>query len=162
VLFIAEDEELSAFLREASARGWAPFVLASGSLAGRAALTAPAAFQGRITLAMPTAPANESASGREALARAARGSDAGQRFHAPRASAWGAAQVLAEGLRRAGKAVSRERLATSLEALQGFETGVLPPVSYGPARRIGVAGAWLVAADVEAKAFRVLGWAPES
>jgi hypothetical protein len=84
-------------------------------------------------------------------------SRAGERFRAARASAWAAGEVLGEGLRRAGRSVSRERLARSLEALSGFETGLLPPLSYGPVRRVGAAGAWLVGADLDAQAFRPLG-----
>jgi ABC-type branched-subunit amino acid transport system substrate-binding protein len=157
LVFLGEDPDLSELLRRAFARGWTPRVLASGSLAGRAALAAPVAFQGRLVLAMPTAPADETPAGRAALERAARRSGSGERFRSARASAWAASQVLGEGLRRSGRGVSRERLASSLEALSHFETGLLPPLSYGPARRIGAAGAWLVAADVEAQAFRPLG-----
>ncbi|HET8538638.1 MAG TPA: ABC transporter substrate-binding protein [Anaeromyxobacter sp.] len=157
VLFVGEDPDLSDFLRGAAAREWTPRVLACGSLSGRAALTAPNAFQGKVVLAMPNAPADETPEGRAALERAARRSGSGERFRSARASAWAAAQVLGEGMRRAGRAVSRERLASSLEALSGFETGLLPPLSYGPVRRVGAAGAWLVTADVEAQAFRPMG-----
>jgi ABC-type branched-subunit amino acid transport system substrate-binding protein len=160
VIFLAEDDDVSTFLREAAARDWTPHVLASGALAARATLGAPAAFEGRIVLAMPTAPADESPSGREALARAARGGGAGT-FHSARASGRAAVQVLAEGLRRAGRAVSREKLAVALEGLQSFETGVHPRLSFGPARRIGAKGSWLVAPDAEGRGFRVLEWAPE-
>jgi ABC-type branched-subunit amino acid transport system substrate-binding protein len=156
VLFAGEDPDLAAFLRLAAERGFTPRVLAAGSLAGRAALTAPPAFQGRVVLAMPSAPADETPAGRDALARAARRAGAGEGFHAARASAWAAAEVLGEGLRRAGRDLSRERLAERLSSLSGFGTGLLPPLSYGPARRVGAAGAWLVQADVEAQAFRVL------
>lgn len=155
VLFLGEDPDLEDFFRAASAREWAPWVLASGALCGRATLAAPPAFRGRVLLAMPTIPADETAAGREALARAAR--RAGEGHHAARAAAWAAARVLGEGLRRAGRGVTRERLAASFEVLSGFETGVLPPLSYGTVRRIGAAGAWLVLVDLEAKGFRPLG-----
>jgi ABC-type branched-subunit amino acid transport system substrate-binding protein len=157
VVFLGEDADLSDLLRRADARAWTPRVLVPGSLAGRAALSAPVGFKDRVVLAMPTAPADETPAGRAALERAAKRSGSGGRFHSARASAWAAAQVLGEGLRRAGRGVSRERLASSLEALSQFETGVLPPLSYGPVRRIGTAGAWLVTADVDAQAFRPIG-----
>lgn len=161
VLFLGEDPDLSAFFRGAHAAAWAPHVLASGALCGRAAIQAPAEFQGRVVLAMPTAPSDESPEGHGALARAARRTGQEEGFHAARASAWAAAQVLGEGLRRAGRGVSRSRIAQGLEVLSGFETGVLPPISYGPTRRIGAMGAWLVAVDVERRAFRPLsGYTP--
>ncbi len=157
VLFLGEDADLATFFRWANARDFVPLVLASGALTARAALSAPAAFQGRVVLAMPSAPAAGTAAGSEALARATQRAGVGERYHAARASAWASAQVLAEGLRRAGRGVSRERLVSSLEALYAFETGVVPPISYGVVRRIGAPGAWLVAADLEAQAFRPRG-----
>ena len=157
VLYIGEDPDLSSFFRWANAKDFAPRVLASGALTARAALAAPAAFQGRVVLAMTSAPAAETVAGREALARATQRAGVGDGHHAARASAWATALVLGEGLRRAGRGLSRERLISSLEALYAFETGLTPPISYGSVRRIGARGAWLVAADVEAQAFRPLG-----
>jgi ABC-type branched-subunit amino acid transport system substrate-binding protein len=157
LIFVGEDPDLSDLLRRAFARDWTPRVLASGSLAGRAALAAPVAFQGRVVLAMPTAPADETPDGRAALERATSRARLDERFRSARASAWAAAQVLGEGLRRSGRGLSRDRLAKSLEAVSDFQTGLLPPLSYGPVRRIGASGAWLVAADLEAQAFRPIG-----
>ncbi len=157
VLYVGEDADLAVFFRWANAKDFTPRVLASGALAGRAAISAPAAFQGRVVLAMSSAPAAETVAGREALARASQRAGLGDRHHAARASARATALVLGEGLRRAGRGVSRERLVSSLEALYAFETGLTAPISYGSVRRIGARGAFLVAADVEAQAFRPLG-----
>ncbi len=55
-----------------------------------------------------------------------------------------AAKILVEALRRAGRDVTRERLIDSLETLQDFRTGLIPPVSYSATRRIGSDGAWIV------------------
>jgi hypothetical protein len=47
-------------------------------------------------------------------------------------SAYSAAEILTEGLRTAGRELARERLIDALERLSGFDTGLMPKVSYGP------------------------------
>ncbi len=55
---------------------------------------------------------------------------------------WGyvPAVVLVEGLRRAGKDLTREGLTAALEGLHGFETGITPPINYSPTSRVGHEG----------------------
>jgi hypothetical protein len=50
----------------------------------------------------------------------------------------GAADVLLEALTRAGRAVTRDRLVETLETLNRYETGYLPPITFAPGRRLGV------------------------
>lgn len=40
---------------------------------------------------------------------------------------------------------------SALEGLYEFETGLSPPVTYGPNRRIGALGASILAVDLEKK-----------
>ncbi len=47
------------------------------------------------------------------------------------------ALVVAEGLRRAGRDLSREGFIRALESIQNFETGVGLPTTFGPNRREG-------------------------
>ena len=69
-------------------------------------------------------------------------------------SAYVAAKVFVEGLRRSGRALSRVNLVAALEGLSKYETGLTPPVSFGPNRRIGVLGAYVVSVDLENRRFR--------
>ena len=62
-------------------------------------------------------------------------------------AALSSAKVLVEGLKRAGKDLSRERLVEELEQLRDFKTGLRPSVTYGPNRRLGAAGAYSVPVD---------------
>jgi ABC-type branched-subunit amino acid transport system substrate-binding protein len=55
-----------------------------------------------------------------------------------------AAKIIVEALRRAGREVTRERLVETMESLQDFHTGLIPPVSYSAMRRIGTNGIWIV------------------
>ena len=55
-----------------------------------------------------------------------------------------AAAVLTEGLRQAGRRLGRSELLAGLESLYRFETGLTPPLTYTPNRRVGANGAWVV------------------
>jgi hypothetical protein len=58
-----------------------------------------------------------------------------------------AAQLVVEGLRRAGRDVTRAKLVDAIETIQRFETGYLPPLSYAPRQHIGFTGAQIVPFD---------------
>ena len=62
-------------------------------------------------------------------------------------SAYAAAQVLLEGLKRVGREVSREKFIMVLEKMFEFDTGLAPLITYGPNRHIGALGAYVVTVD---------------
>jgi hypothetical protein len=68
-------------------------------------------------------------------------------------SAIAAAKILVHGLELAGKDLSRERLVTMLEGLYECDTGLMPKITFGPNRRIGALGAYIVTIDPEKKLF---------
>jgi len=57
---------------------------------------------------------------------------------------YGAAKLMCEGIRRAGKDLTREGLVKALETLKDFSNGVNPPCTYGPGYRIGASAARIV------------------
>lgn len=130
VLFLGSGPEALAFLQEADRRGWHPRFLATGAAADGSLFAAPAAFEGKIYLALPTSPSGSGSARETALA---------------------AADVLIEALRRAGRDLSREKLVDQLETLRGFDTGLAPPLTYGPGRRLGARGAYVARLDLRAK-----------
>jgi hypothetical protein len=67
------------------------------------------------------------------------------------------AKILVEGLKRTGKDVTVDNLVESLETLSGFSTGLTPPVSYGPNRRVGANGGYVVGIDLENRKFLPVG-----
>ena len=70
-----------------------------------------------------------------------------------------AAKILTEALKKAGKDLSREKLIQVLEGLYEYRTGLTPAISYGPNRRIGAMGAYVVTVDLKAKQFvPASGW----
>lgn len=158
VVFLGDDAALAGLLRQAEAAGWTPWILAPGTLAARAAAAAPAAFEGRILLAYPTRPDDL---GEGARARLASLSPPGEapRHRAAQISALSAFSVLAEGLRRTGRQLSRARLVAALEGLSALETGYTPPVSFGPRRRVGARGGYVMAVELGPQRLRpVSGW----
>jgi len=70
---------------------------------------------------------------------------------------YAAAQLVVEGLRRAGPELTREGLITALETLKDWTGGLLPPISYGPEDHRGLtalsllrakSGRWIVQQDL--------------
>ena len=72
-------------------------------------------------------------------------------------AALAAVKLLVEGLRGAGHTLDRERLVEAIEALYRYETGLTPPLTYGPNRRIGALGAHVMVVDIANKTTRPVG-----
>ena len=160
LFFLGPEADLATLLRDLAARGVYPTVLLPGALGARAAVQAPAGFDGRLLLAYPSAPGAALASGGPFEAfRARHGLPTGQ--VAAQAGAYAAAVLLGEGLRRGGRAISREKLVAALESVRGLDTDAVPPLTYGPDRRIGAFGGVVVALDAAGRSFRpVSPWLP--
>ena len=69
------------------------------------------------------------------------------------AMAYAAARTFVEGAKDAGRQLSRQALVRSLEKLQDFKTGVLPPLSFSPSRRIGSISSYIVKVDAARKQY---------
>ncbi|MFD1691035.1 ABC transporter substrate-binding protein [Azotobacter chroococcum] len=107
--------------------GLAPRLYASAQQIAGAALRLPAAFSGRLFLAYPLLPADVSPAGAQALEALRRRAGLDGQQPALQIGAYSAALLLAEGLKRAGRDASRERLLRELENLHALHTGVTPP-----------------------------------
>ncbi|MDH5578648.1 MAG: ABC transporter substrate-binding protein, partial [Betaproteobacteria bacterium] len=160
VHFLGAEDDLATFLAAADESGTHPTVLLPGALGARAAVRAPAGFAGRILLAYPSSPDEPLRAGGPFEAFRARHALPPSGV-ATQAAAYAAAALLAEGVRRSGRAVSRERLVASLEALRAFRTYASPPLSYGPDRRVGALGGHIVALEADGAQFRTVNrWLP--
>lgn len=72
---------------------------------------------------------------------------------------YGIAKVLCEGIKRAGKDLTREKMIDALETLKGFETGIFPPVTYGKGNRQGTNSVRIVKANKDKQNFDIItGW----
>jgi ABC-type branched-subunit amino acid transport system substrate-binding protein len=158
VIFLGGDDDLASFFRASANAAFRPTLLVPGVLVSRAVAEAPPAFQGHLFVAYPSGPADERPAVAARFARLQGSARAEPRHRAAQVSAFVAASALAEGLRRTGRNLSRDRLLKSLEGLVEFETGLAPPLSFGPGRRVGVHGAHVVAVDPKARSLKAVGW----
>ena len=160
VFFFGAGGEETTFIKEADAAGWHPDIFLLGALTGRELVSSvPAGFKDKVFLTFPTVPADVTEAGAGELRSLASKYKFEVRHPAAQFSALAAAKVLAEGLKRGGREISRERLVTALEGLYAFETGLTPRLTFGPNRRVGAAGAYIVRIDPERKEFvPASGW----
>ena len=158
VFFFGLPGEETAFIKEADAASWRPDLFLLGALTGRDLLASvPAGFGGKVFLSFPTIPADVTKEGEDELSALASKYKFNVRHAAAQLSALAAAKLLAEGLGRGGKDVSREKLITALEGLYEYETGLTPRVTFGPNRRVGASGAYVVTIDAGRKEFALTG-----
>jgi ABC-type branched-subunit amino acid transport system substrate-binding protein len=157
-LLVAGDGQ-TAFLKRAAELGWHPRVLVPGPLLEREIFAAPPGFADRIFAAFPTLPSNHDPRSVSEYRRLAEHYRLPAEHVAVQVTTLASARVLVEGLKQAGRQLSRGRLIEVLEGLSEFDTGLTPPVSYSPNRRIGVRGAYVLAIDLEGgKMTSASGW----
>ena len=86
--------------------------------------------------------------GREEYERLRAGFGLPGHHRAAQMAALAAAKVLEEGIRRCGEALSRAKLVEELERLDEFPTGFSRPLTFGPNRRVGSTGAYVLTVDL--------------
>jgi ABC-type branched-subunit amino acid transport system substrate-binding protein len=156
-LFYLSFRGLRPLLEAAEKIDWRPHVFLPGALAQKEMLELPTGFQNKIYLSYPTLPSDQTAAGTaEFQALLQRHGLTGTHLTS-QISAYVAAKILVEGLKRTGKDLSREKLLRSLEKIYEFQTGLTPRITYGPNRRIGSLGAHIVTVDLENKDFTPVG-----
>lgn len=158
-LLLASGREARLLAKAAENTGWRPILLIPGSLATSDLLDLGGGFENRVFVALPSLPSDQTQAGTleyRALADS---------YHLPSAeissqiSALCSIKVLAQGLKLVGRSLTRAKLVTALEGLNNFDTGLMPRIGFGPDRRIGALGAYIVTLDPEKKRFRsVSGW----
>lgn len=154
VIMLGSGVEAAALLKAAETAGWTPSFYMLGSLVGRnVAESFSAKMKDKVFLAFPTVPADVSASGAAEYSGLLQRNKLDSTHAAAQASAMAAARILVHALELCGKDLSRERLITALEGLYEYETGLMPKITFGPNRRIGALGAYVVTIDPEKKLF---------
>lgn len=153
VFFLGSWEEGKAWMNEAARRNWTPHVFLPGSLVGKEIFDLSLSFQDKIYLAYPTLPSDQTPAGVIEYRALLEKHRLSTRHLAAQISAYCAAKILLEGLKLAGKELSREKLVVALEGLYELDTGLSPRITYGPNRRIGALGAHIVAIDLQKREF---------
>lgn len=148
VVFLGVQAELEALLNALADIKHYPGIFGLSAFVPRPLVEAPEMFRQRVYLAYPTLSSDVSAAG---IAEYQRLAD----LHAlppghlqGQIASLAAAKLFEEGLRGAGRTLNRERLVEAIEALYRYDTGLTPPLTYGPNRRIGAMGAHVMRVDV--------------
>lgn len=154
VFLLGSAADATAFFKEAEAANWSPSVYLLGTLVGRSAPElVPVRMKDRVFFAFPTVPADVTAEGAAEYGGLLQRNKLTSTHAAAQASAIAAAKILVHALELCGKDLTRERLVTTLEGLYEYDTGLMPKVTFGPNRRIGALGAYVVTMDPEKKLF---------
>jgi ABC-type branched-subunit amino acid transport system substrate-binding protein len=149
VFFFGHGSDAVAFLQEAQLQQWSPVFLSLTQMVGASLLSLPPGLVPAVFLAASIPafdPAAPDAAGFARLARAAAGDG---RHTSLQVVAYAGVSLLVEGLRRAGRDVTRERFVDALGGLLQYPTGVTPPLTYGENRRTGAVGAQVFRLDAQ-------------
>jgi ABC-type branched-subunit amino acid transport system substrate-binding protein len=153
VLFLGTSKELERMLESGTALKWFPRIFQPGSLAGTEVFDLPAGFSDRIFISYPFIPSDFDRGAMREYEFLM------HKYKVPPVnptlglSVIASAKVLVEGLREAGRQLSRAKLVETLSNLYGFNTGFTPLVSFSSTRRVGVLGAYVVKLDLKNKTF---------
>jgi ABC-type branched-subunit amino acid transport system substrate-binding protein len=157
VVFFGSQAEFDALVRELANQVPIPRIYLLSSLISRPLANLPTVFDQRVFLAYPTLSSDITARGRQEYQKLAETYSWASDHVQARLAAFAAAKLFVEGLRKGGRDLSRIRLVEGLESLYQFDTGVTPPLSYGPNRRIGARGAHVVTVDLANKTYTPVG-----
>jgi hypothetical protein len=127
-------------------------------MAGDDAFLMPDAFRGKVFVSFPVLPPDPAQLREGELAGMLQSGKVVLSHPAFQLWAFRAARTLVEGLRLSGRQLSREKLLQSLAALNDFDPGVGPRIAFGPDRRMGAPGAYVVGIDFARKTFTAGEW----
>jgi len=143
ILVISATAEAVGILRDARALGWRPQVTGWGyafdfvTAAGRDLFTDVTAIRTNATVDTP-------AYERYAERMAANGRGRARNLDTEAFLAYGYSALLGEVLQRAGAQPTRASFVTGAETMQGWDNGILAPITYGPGDHIGADAAFPV------------------
>jgi ABC-type branched-subunit amino acid transport system substrate-binding protein len=159
VFLLGSSEDALSFMREAEKLGWFPFVFMSSANSSKEVFNAPAGFDGRIFIAFATTPADLSPEGMTEFRAFSAKHKLPSNNVATQLLTYSAARLLVEALKRTGKDLTREKFVATLESFYEYRTGLTPPITYGPNRRMGALGAYAVTINLKEKKFEAAsGW----
>jgi ABC-type branched-subunit amino acid transport system substrate-binding protein len=135
---------LAALAEEAARWGWRPAILTTALAVTTDSLARLGKVGARVFVAYPALTSDPSPEALKQVHLLQTAYDIPDRHISMQVAAIVSARILVEGLQRAGRDLTRPRLIAALVSLQDFETGLIPPISFGPNRRTGVRGAHIV------------------
>jgi ABC-type branched-subunit amino acid transport system substrate-binding protein len=157
VVFLDSTDKLHRLLDSLTAINQSPIIVAPAALVTGPLFDIPAAFDNRVYLAYPNLPVDVTEGGRSGYAALAGKFDLPHEHLSGQVASLASAKVLVEGLKRAGRDISRDRLIKEIEGLYRYETGLTPPITFNLNRRIGALGAHIVNVDLASQRYQRVG-----
>jgi ABC-type branched-subunit amino acid transport system substrate-binding protein len=146
LFFFGGADDAKALASEMEQAGLKIPLLSSVVMLGRGAFDLPAPIAAQTFLSYPSSlPKQEDFA--EFLATMQK-SGVALRSPAFQSIAYAATKVFLEATKSSGKRLDRATLIGSLEQIQDFKTGVTPPVTFGPNRRVGSSACYIVGIDL--------------
>ena len=151
IFFFGGSEDFTAFGQEMDRQNVESGLVSSTVMIGRGAFTIPASVAKRTFLANPSSLPTPSDLNEFITVM----QKAGVQVRSPafQSVAFAAAKVFVEAIKASSRNLTRAELVRALEQLRNFNTGVLPPITFGPNRRVGAAGSYVVGIDVDKKQY---------
>ena len=137
VIFLGQPAALPAVLQSAQC------LFVPASLA-HPALFEDGSWRGKVYLSFPIAPNAPADDGLARYRRLAEHAEVTRRNQVSHFAALASAQLLVAALECAGPDVTRENLVDCADRVTKLQTGLVPPLTYGPNRHIGSTGAFIV------------------
>ncbi|HEY0098499.1 MAG TPA: ABC transporter substrate-binding protein [Pyrinomonadaceae bacterium] len=154
VFFFGGAQEIVACARELERAQVNASLVSSVMMLGGGAFELPPSVAARTFLAYPSALPNQEDFAEFLSVMQRRG--VALRSPAFQSIAYAAAKTLIEATKLSTRKLSRHTLVNSLEGLRAYRTGVVPPLSFGPNRRVGVEGSYVVGIDLVNKRYTAL------
>jgi ABC-type branched-subunit amino acid transport system substrate-binding protein len=148
VFYFGGPSEALAFAAESGRMGWKPWFLAAAPMVGNALQSsASPGFLEDAYLASPLAVPDAGSRQIAEFFRIGKAYGVGERHRTFQFLAYAGALLLEEGLKRAGRGVTRESFVAGIGNVWKLQTGVTPPLTYTANRRVGALGAMVVKVD---------------
>ncbi|WP_281557556.1 ABC transporter substrate-binding protein [Thalassomonas sp. RHCl1] len=148
VYLLTSSANQQAFIRQANAVNWWPYVMLPGSQFGNALLASPLKFNEKIFIALPNLPFDYKKGGIALFQQLSQKYQLSPDYQNNQLLALAAAILLRQGLMTTGRELTPTKLIANMEGLYQFETSLTRPISYGPNRRLGTSGAYVVSLDL--------------
>ncbi|HEU4889646.1 MAG TPA: ABC transporter substrate-binding protein [Thermoanaerobaculia bacterium] len=154
VLFTGVPSALRAILEQAAAAPVPPHVLIPAAHSSGDVVSAPAALDGRILVALPSSPDDITEEGAAEL----RALDVPATHATSCRLALAAARLTIDAIRRAGRDLDRDTLVSTLETLYNAPTHLTPPITWSASQHTGTRKVRILAIDLREKRWADRGW----
>lgn len=149
--------EMADVLRRLRETTWRPRILVAGGSLDPKLFDSETTFASTVFVSVPTLPADVTEEGRRELHSLAERHSLPAGQLATQLATLTTAKLFVEGLKRAGRDLTREKLIAALDQLYQFATGLTPPITFGRGHHIGVPDAYVLAIDLERRTLAVVG-----